>query len=67
MTARSTGQKILQSIGVVATWAAVLGLGTFGTFTDPATPLTGIHDDAPPLRPSVPADGSARPSPPDHG
>jgi hypothetical protein len=48
VTRRSTGRKILQSIGVVATWASVVGLGTFGTFSDPATPLTGIRDDAPP-------------------
>jgi hypothetical protein len=48
VTGRSTGRKILQSIGVVATWAAVVGLGTFGTFSDPATPLSGIRDDAPP-------------------
>jgi hypothetical protein len=41
-TARSTGRKILQSIGVVAAWAAVVGLGTFGTFSDPATPLTSV-------------------------
>jgi hypothetical protein len=41
-TARSTGAKILQSIGVVAAWAAVVGLGTFGTFSDPATPLTSV-------------------------
>jgi hypothetical protein len=39
---RSTGRKILQSIGVVAAWAAVVGLGTFGTFSDPATPLTSV-------------------------
>jgi hypothetical protein len=44
---RSTGRKILQSIGVVAAWAAVVGLGTFGTFSDPPTPLTGIRDDVP--------------------
>jgi hypothetical protein len=41
-TARSTAAKILQSIGVVAAWAAVVGLGTFGTFSDPATPLTSV-------------------------
>ena len=42
VTARSTGWKILQSIGVVAAWGAVVGLGTFGTFSDPATPLTSV-------------------------
>jgi hypothetical protein len=41
-TARSTAAKILQSIGVVAAWAAVVGLGTFGTLSDPATPLTSV-------------------------
>ena len=41
-TARSTGAKILQSIGVVAAAAAVVGLGTFGAFSDPATPLTSV-------------------------
>jgi hypothetical protein len=47
----TTGRKILQSIGIVGAWASVVGLGTFGTFSDPATPLTGIQDDAPPHRP----------------
>ncbi|MET0764024.1 MAG: hypothetical protein ABWY29_04105 [Blastococcus sp.] len=47
MTAPSTRRKILQSIGAVAAWAAVVGLGTFGTFSDPATPLTGIRDVPP--------------------
>jgi hypothetical protein len=56
VTGRSTGRKVLQSIGVVATWASVVGLGTFGTFTDPATPLSGIRDDPPPHRLVVPPD-----------
>ncbi|TFV86356.1 hypothetical protein E4P40_12975 [Blastococcus sp. CT_GayMR20] len=54
MTGRSTGRKVLQSIGVVAAWAAVVGLGTFGTFSDPATPLSGIREDPPPHRLVVP-------------
>jgi hypothetical protein len=48
VTGRSTGRKILQSIGVVAAWASVVGLGTFGTFSDPATPFTEIRDESPP-------------------
>jgi hypothetical protein len=47
VTGRTTGRKILQSIGVVAAWASVVGLGTFGTFSDPATPFSEIRDDAP--------------------
>jgi hypothetical protein len=50
MTARTTGRKILQSIGILGAWASVVGLGTFGTFSDPSTPLTGIQDEAPPHR-----------------
>jgi len=61
VTRRSTGHKILQSIGVVATWASVVGLGTFGTFTDPATPLTGIGEHHPPHQLVVPTDGSGLP------
>jgi hypothetical protein len=33
----STRRKILQSLAAVAAWALVVGLGTFGTFSDPAT------------------------------
>ena len=62
MTRRSTGRKIIQSIGVVATWASVVGLGTFGTFTDPATPLTGIREHTPPHQLVVPAGGSGLPA-----
>jgi hypothetical protein len=58
---RSTGRKVLRSIGVVATWAAVVGLGTFGTFTDPATPLSGIRDEPAPHRLVVPDDGGGLP------
>jgi hypothetical protein len=47
----TTGRKILQSIGILGAWASVVGLGTFGTFSDPATPLTGVQDEAPPHRP----------------
>jgi hypothetical protein len=61
VTGRSTGRKVLQSIGVVATWASVVGLGTFGTFTDPATPLSGIREDPPPHRLVVPDDGGVLP------
>jgi len=43
-------RKIVQSIGVLGAWASVVGLGTFGTFSDPATPLTGVQDEAPPHR-----------------
>jgi hypothetical protein len=50
----STGHKILQSLGAVAAWAAVVGLGTFGTFSDPATPFVGIDESVPsPPRPGV--------------
>jgi len=31
---RSTGTKVLQSIGVLAAWATLVGFGTFGAFTD---------------------------------
>ncbi len=37
----STGRKVLASFGVVAVWAGLVGLGTFGTFTDDTTPLDG--------------------------
>jgi hypothetical protein len=67
VTGRSTGRKILRSIGVVATWAAVVALGTFGTFTDPATPLTGIRDDAPPHQLVVPPERGGLPAPPRRG
>ncbi len=52
---------MLQSIGVVATWASVVGLGTFGTFSDPATPLSGIREDPPPHRLVVPDEGGDLP------
>jgi len=32
-------RKILQSLAAVAAWALVVGLGTFGTFSDPTTPF----------------------------
>ena len=40
LTARSTAQKVVGSLGVVAAAAAVAGMGTFGTFTDSTTPVT---------------------------
>jgi spore coat-associated protein N len=36
---RSTTRKIVGSLGVIGTAAAVAGLGTFGTFTDSTTPV----------------------------
>ncbi|UOY03861.1 hypothetical protein [Blastococcus sp. PRF04-17] len=45
---RSLGRKIAQSVVALAAWAAVVGLGTFGTFSDPATPFSEIREDAPP-------------------
>jgi hypothetical protein len=29
-----TGTKVLQTIGVLTAWAAFVGFGTFGTFTE---------------------------------
>jgi hypothetical protein len=37
---RTTGGKVVASLGVVTAGAALSGIGTFGTFTDPATPLS---------------------------
>ena len=40
---RSTVRKIVASLGVLGVAAAVAGLGTYGSFTDSATPVsTGI-------------------------
>jgi hypothetical protein len=36
----STTRKIVGSLGVIGTAAAVAGLGTFGTFTDSTTPIS---------------------------
>jgi hypothetical protein len=41
---RSTGRKVLASLGALTAWAGVTGLGTFGTLTDEATPLDGGVD-----------------------
>lgn len=41
---RSTRHKILQSVAAVAAWAALVGLGSFGTFSDPATAFPQIQD-----------------------
>jgi hypothetical protein len=30
----STGTKVLQTIGVLTAWVALVGFGTFGTFTE---------------------------------
>jgi hypothetical protein len=35
----STPRKLLASVGLLTAWAGLTGLGTFGTFTDPTTPL----------------------------
>src|SRR3712207_866743 len=37
---RDTTRKVLGSLAVIGTAAAVAGLGTFGTFTDSTTPVT---------------------------
>ena len=37
---RGTTRKVLGSLAVIGTAAAVAGLGTFGTFTDSTTPIT---------------------------
>ena len=37
---RATTRKVLGSLAVLGTAAAVAGLGTFGTFTDSTTPVT---------------------------
>ena len=37
---RATTRKVLGSLAVIGTAAAVAGLGTFGTFTDSTTPVT---------------------------
>ncbi|SDY87464.1 hypothetical protein SAMN05660209_03925 [Geodermatophilus africanus] len=39
-SARATTRKVLGSLAVIGTAAAVAGLGTFGTFTDSTTPVT---------------------------
>ncbi|NEK59162.1 hypothetical protein GCU56_22885 [Geodermatophilus sabuli] len=36
----TTARKIVGSLGVIGTAAAVAGLGTFGTFTDSTTPIS---------------------------
>ena len=38
-TRRSTGRKVVGSLAIAGTAAAVAGLGTFGTFTDSTTPV----------------------------
>ena len=38
---------MLQSIGVLTAWAALLGFGTFGTFTELPSRTIEIPDDAP--------------------
>src|SRR5688572_7928698 len=40
---RSTARKIIGSLGVIGTAAAVAGLGTFGTFTDSTSVDTTIQ------------------------
>ena len=37
---RGTTRKVLGSLAVIGTAAAVAGLGTFGTFTDSTTPVS---------------------------
>ena len=37
---RDTTRKVLGSLAVIGTAAAVAGLGTFGTFTDSTTPVS---------------------------
>jgi hypothetical protein len=37
---RATTRKVLGSLAVIGTAAAIAGLGTFGTFTDSTTPVT---------------------------
>jgi hypothetical protein len=41
---RGTATKVIGSVGVLAAAAAVAGLGTFGSFTDSTTPVTGAID-----------------------
>ena len=36
---RSTAAKVLGSLGIIGTAAAVAGIGTFGGFTDSTTPV----------------------------
>ncbi len=45
---RRIGCRIAQSVGVLAAWAAVVGMGTFGTFGDPGSSLRAGLDDQPP-------------------
>jgi hypothetical protein len=42
----STARKLLASVGLVTAWAALTGLATFGTFTDPTTPIDGPVDSS---------------------
>jgi hypothetical protein len=40
----STGRKVTASLGLVAAWAGLTGLGTFGTLTDKTTPVNAPVD-----------------------
>jgi hypothetical protein len=44
-TELSTGAKVLASMVVLTAGAAVVGVGTFGTFTDRSTPLDAVLGD----------------------
>jgi hypothetical protein len=46
LAASSTARKVVGSLGVIGAAAAVAGMGTFGSFTDSATPANTTIDTA---------------------
>lgn len=46
---RTTGTKVLQSIGVLTAWAAFVAFGTFGTFTELPSRADPLDADRPVL------------------
>jgi hypothetical protein len=46
LAASSTARKVVGSLGVIGAAAAVAGMGTFGSFTDSATPVNTTIDTA---------------------
>ncbi len=62
---RSTARKVIGSLAILGTAAAVAGLGTYGNFTDSTTPLnTTVDTGALSIDLTQPAGAVASRSPP---
>ena len=60
---RSTTRKVVGSLAIAGTAAAVAGLGTFGTFTDSTTPVaTTVQTGTLDINLNAPAGGASIPA-----